>query len=69
MDTALVRGNTEHKPCSAVDVFKNEAGFGAGIGCIDRLVRIEGGLSRPEFPQVSHALSDGEPFPNFDIHL
>jgi hypothetical protein len=62
MDATCFRRNAENKARATVEVSKSEPKFGAGKLRIDRLVRIEGGFSRPKFPQVSHALSGGLAF-------
>src|SRR5271169_6621331 len=62
-----LRRNAEDQSRSAVDVLKSEPEFGTGICRVDRLVRIESGLSRSKFPHLFHALSGGLAFPFFDI--
>ena len=66
MNAAPLRRNAEDQSRSTVDVLKGQPDFGAGIFRIDRLVRIEGGLSRSKFPQLAHALSGGLAFPIFE---
>src|SRR6202035_1503607 len=69
MNAVPLRRNAEDESRSTVDVLKGQPDFGAGIFRIDRLVRIEGGLSRSKFPQLAHALSGGLAFPFLKLYL
>ena len=57
MDASGLGSDAKQEPGSAIEVSKHQAGFSAGIFRIDRLVRIGARLSRPKFPEISHAMS------------
>jgi hypothetical protein len=67
MNAPGLRRNAEDQSCSAVDILKPKPEGGAGIFRVDRLVRIEGGLSRSKFAQILHALSGGLAFRFYDV--
>ena len=52
---------------TAGEIGEIKAEFGAGIGRIDRLIRIEARLSRSKFAGASHAISGDLAFRFFDV--
>src|ERR1700731_3617990 len=68
MDASGLGSDAEQEPGSAIEVSKHQAVFSAGIFRIDRLVRIAARLSRPKFPEISHAISGDLAF-QFGFHL
>src|ERR1700730_12367724 len=56
MNAVCPRLHAEQKPRSAVGVRRREAELCAGIFGIDRLVRVEAGLSRANVMKAAHAI-------------